>query len=98
MVTRNAVHLSQLDVSVTQLEILTVNLGINPSFGSIRAALVFLALYVSEDVRIARPGSPYDCTGRPFTQWIKLLSRTIHPEDNGYKLVFIFMHNIALDI
>lgn len=98
MVTRNTVHLSQLDVSVTQLEILTVNIGINPSFGSIRAALVFLALYVSEDVNIARPESPYDCTGRPFTQWMELLNRSIHPEDNGYKLVFIFMHNISLDL
>lgn len=39
MVTRNTVHLSQLDVSVTQLEILTVNIGINPSFGSIMAAM-----------------------------------------------------------
>lgn len=98
MVTRTSIALSHFDTTGTQLEILTVNIGINPSFGSIRAALVFLALYVSEDVRIARPGSPYDCTGRAFTQWLELISRSIHPEDNGYKLVFIFMHNIALDV
>lgn len=98
MVTRTTVTLSQIDVTVTQPEILTVNLGINPSFGSIRAAPVFLALYVSEDVRIARPGLPYDCTGRPFTQWMELISCSIHPEDDGYKLVFIFMHNISLDV
>lgn len=98
MITRNSVNLSQFDTTFTQLEIITLHVGINPSFGTLKAALTFLALYVSEDVKIARPGSPYDCTGRPFTQFLELISRTVHPEDNGYKLVFIFMHNISLDV
>jgi len=78
MVRRQQVDLFYNDSpGATGLEILKIDLGISPSFSTIKAALLLLADYVREEVTIPRPQSPFDCTGRTFTSSIELLKCSI---------------------
>lgn len=104
MVQRKQVDLTYNDgPGATELEILTLPLGINPSFGTIRNGLQLLASYVSEEVRIPRPTSSHDCTGQTFTSGIELMRRSIEPSLNQqgneeYVLIAIYHHSVRVDV
>jgi hypothetical protein len=75
-----------------------------PTLTELKQALRVVESYKNDEIIIQRPYSEFDCTGAPFTSGINRINReVVRGFDKAgifevYKLIYIYIHDIAIDV
>lgn len=92
----NRITVSGEDSSFTEIVTIAVDLpnGEYSLYSQTKEAILQVNTAIEEQLRIDRPRSAYDCTGKAFTLSLDVIDRYMHCG----KLVYVLKHYVCVDI